>query len=90
MTTSGWQASGEHGVDLGAAVPARNAAGQTLSEAVVERSIVFNAPRSQAYSVYGYPAAKRFNGQRMRVCNTTWSRDDTSAIPATPARSRRW
>lgn len=83
MTTSGWQGSGQYGVDLGAAVPARNAAGQTLSEAVVERSIVFNAPRNQAYSVYGYPAAKRFNGARLRVCNTAWSRDDASATPAT-------
>lgn len=83
MTTSGWQGNGQYGVDVGAGVPSRNAAGQSLTEAVVERSIVFNAPRNQTYSVYGYPAAKRFNGQRMRVCNTAWSRDDATAAPPT-------
>lgn len=83
LTTDGWRTAGQFGVDSGAAVPGLNGAGQTLSDAVVERSIVFNAPRNQSYSVYGYPAAKKFNGQRLRVCNTAWSRDDTSATPAT-------
>jgi V8-like Glu-specific endopeptidase len=83
LTTSGWQANGEFGVDVGAAVVGRNASGQTLAQAVAERSPVFNAARNQSYTLYGYPAAKRFNGQRMRVCSTAWSRDDTSAIPAT-------
>ncbi len=83
LSTGGWRLSGQFGVDVGAAVPSTNAAGQTLSEAVVERTIVFGAARNQSYSVYGYPAAKRFSGQRLRVCNTAWSRDDTSATPAT-------
>jgi V8-like Glu-specific endopeptidase len=83
LAAGGWQSRGEYGVDVGAGIPSTNASGQTLSEAVVERSIVFNAPRNQTYSVYGYPAAKRFNGQRLRVCNTAWSRDDTTASPAT-------
>ncbi|MGK2878870.1 MAG: trypsin-like serine peptidase [Solirubrobacterales bacterium] len=82
LTTSGWSATGQFGVDSGAAVPGLNGSGQTLSAAVVERSITFNAPRNQSYSIYGYPAAKKFNGQRLRVCNTAWSRDDTSATPA--------
>ncbi|MBI5309550.1 MAG: hypothetical protein HZB14_00765 [Actinobacteria bacterium] len=82
LTTNGWSASGQFGVDSGAAVPGLNASGQTLSAAVVERSITFNTPRNQSYSVYGYPAAKRFSGQRMRVCTTAWSRDDTSTAPA--------
>lgn len=81
LTTSGWRLSGQFGVDSGAAVPGLNASGQTLSAAVVERSIVFNATRNQSYSVYGYPAARKFSGQRMRVCNTAWSRDDASATP---------
>jgi V8-like Glu-specific endopeptidase len=83
MTTDGWRLSGQFGVDVGAAIPSTNAAGQTLSQAVVERPIVFDASRNQTYSVYGYPAAKRFNGQRLRVCNTAWSRNDTTATPAT-------
>lgn len=83
LTTDRWQLSGEYGVDAGAGIPAKNGSGRTLSEAVVERRIVFDAPRNQAYKVYGYPAAKRFNGQRMRVCNTAWSRDDATADPDT-------
>ena len=69
LTTSGWQSSGQWGVDLGAAV--------------AEAPIVFNAPRNQAYRLYGYPAAQKFSGQRLRVCQTAWSMDDGSATPAT-------
>ena len=83
VTTSGWQEDGEFGVDVGSAVVGTNESGQTLSQAVAERSIVFNAPRSQSYAVYGYPAAGRFNGQRMRVCNTSLWGNDTSTTPDT-------
>ena len=83
LTTPGWQLTGEYGVDAGAAIPTVNEAGQTLTQAVVERTPVFNSVRNQTYSAYGYPAAKRFNGQRMRVCNTAWSRNDTTASPDT-------
>jgi V8-like Glu-specific endopeptidase len=83
-TTSGWQGSGEFGVDLGAAVVGVNESGVSLNDAIVgERSLVFNATRNQSYKLYGYPAAKRFSGQRMRLCDTAWSRDDTSATPDT-------
>jgi hypothetical protein len=83
LTTSGWSSSGQWGVDLGAAVVGTNASGQTLSAAVAEVPIVFGAPRNQAYRVYGYPAAKKFSGQRLRVCQTAWALDDNSASPAT-------
>ena len=83
LTTSGWSSSGQWGVDLGAAVVGTNASGQTLSAAVAEVPIVFGAARNQAYRVYGYPAAKKFSGQRLRVCQTAWSLDDGSANPAT-------
>jgi V8-like Glu-specific endopeptidase len=83
LTTSGWQASGQWGVDLGAAVVGTNAAGQTLSAAVAEAPLTFDAPRNQAYRIYGYPAAKKFSGQRMRVCKTSWLLDDASAAPPT-------
>jgi V8-like Glu-specific endopeptidase len=82
LTPSGWQQSGEWGVDLGAAVVGSNAAGQTLAQAVDERVLAFNTPRVQGYKLYGYPAAKKFSGQRMRVCNTSWLLDD-SALPPT-------
>jgi hypothetical protein len=83
LTTSGWQASGEWGVDVGAAVVGLNGSGQTLSDAVDEAALVFGAPRNQAYRLYGYPAAKKFDGQRMRVCQTSWLMDDTFATPDT-------
>jgi hypothetical protein len=83
LTTSGWQADGEYGVDVGAAVVGTNESGQSLTDAVAERPIVFNALRNQSYTLYGYPAARRFSGQRMRVCNTVWSRDDAFASPPT-------
>ena len=83
MTTSGWRNSGEFGVDEGAAVVSTNETGQTLTDAVAEISPVFNSVRNQSYTLYGYPAAGKFNGQRMFACNTAWSRNDTSAIPAT-------
>jgi hypothetical protein len=83
MTTSGWRNSGEFGVDEGAAVVGTNESGQTLTDAVAEIAPVFNSVRSQSYRLYGYPAAGKFSGQRMYVCNTAWSRNDTSAIPAT-------
>jgi hypothetical protein len=83
LTTSGWQASGEWGVDVGAAVVGTNASGQTLSDAVQEATLAFDAPRNQAYRLYGYPAAKKFSGQRLRVCETNWLMDDLSATPAT-------
>jgi V8-like Glu-specific endopeptidase len=83
LTTSGWQTSGEWGVDVGAAVVGTNAAGQNLTDAVAEAPVVFNAPRNQTYKLYGYPAAKKFSGQRMRVCETSWLMDDTFATPDT-------
>jgi hypothetical protein len=83
LTTSGWRNSGEFGVDVGAAVVDTNEFGQTLTDAVAEVPPVFNSVRSQSYLLYGYPAAGKFSGQRMYVCNTAWSRNDTSAVPAT-------
>lgn len=83
FTTSGWQASGEWGVDVGAAAVGSNGSGQTLSDAVDEASLEFYAPRNQSYKLYGYPAAKKFSGQRMRVCQTSWLMDDAFATPST-------
>lgn len=83
LTTSGWQASGEWGVDVGAVVVGTNSSGQTLSDAVAEAPLAFGTPRTQPYRLYGYPAAKKFSGQRLRVCETSWLMDDTFATPST-------
>ena len=82
-TTDRWQTLGQFGVDVGAAIPATNEFGQELEAVVNERPIVFNTIRNQRYRAYGYPAAGKFNGQRLRVCDTAWSRNDTSADPDT-------
>ncbi|MBJ7347444.1 MAG: hypothetical protein JHC87_02605 [Thermoleophilaceae bacterium] len=83
MTTDSWRLGGLWNGDVGAAIPTVNGIGQTLGQAVVERSITFDSTRNQSYNAYGYPAASPFNGQRLRVCNTAWSRNDTSSSPAT-------
>jgi len=80
-SSSGWKASGEFGVDVGAARVATNETGQTLAQAVGGRAIAFNQPRNINYHVIGYPAAGKFNGQRMRICDTSWLRDDLSTTP---------
>ena len=83
MTTDRWRTLGEYGVDVGAAIPEPNEHGQELAAVVNERPIDFNEPRQQSYRAYGYPAAGKFNGKRLRVSNTAWSRDDRSADPDT-------
>jgi V8-like Glu-specific endopeptidase len=83
LTTSGWKATGEWGVDVGAAIVSTNSSGETLSEAVEEALLDFGADREQSYDIYGYPAAKKFNGQRMRVCRTSWLLNDTFPTPDT-------
>lgn len=80
-TSSGWAGSQEFGVDVGAVRVGTNAAGRTLAQAVGGRTILFNAPRRITYHLYGYPAAGKFNGQSLRVCDTPWLRDDTSTTP---------
>ena len=83
VTTERWRTSGDFAVDVGAAIPSTNEFGQELDVAVNERPILFNTLRKQTYKAYGYPAEGKFNGQRLRVCNTAWSRDDTWFDPAT-------
>jgi hypothetical protein len=85
-TTSGWQNNGELGVDLGAAVVGENAAGQTLHEATNELTPSFYSDYTSAfqdYDMFGYPAAGKFNGQRLRLCDTKGSRLDTFKTPDT-------
>ena len=78
LTTSGWESSGNYGVDLGAAVVGTNSSGQSLNDAASGRSLVFNSTRNQRYQLIGYPAAGKFNGQRMRICDTQWALNDTT------------
>ncbi|HEX6388995.1 MAG TPA: hypothetical protein VFZ89_06105 [Solirubrobacteraceae bacterium] len=80
-SATGWKTSEEYGVDVGAARVATNESGKTLAQAVGGRAIAFNQPRQITYHLIGYPAAGKFNGQRMRVCDSPWLRDDLSTTP---------
>ena len=67
-TTSQWAEDSEFDFDVGFAVM-ETKDGTTIEEQVGESSpIVFNQPRNEFYSVYGYPAAERFNGQELYLC----------------------
>jgi V8-like Glu-specific endopeptidase len=81
LTTSGWQ-DGDFAYDLGAAAVSP-AGGATLTDTTGGRDIAFNYSRQQQYKAYGYPAAKKFSGQRLRVCDAPWALNDTNESPAT-------
>jgi V8-like Glu-specific endopeptidase len=82
-TTAAWRTAGDFGRDVGAAVVAPNSSNTRLTQSVVARSVAFNYTRNQDYLAHGYPAEGKFNGQRLWISDTRWSRDDTSTAPAT-------
>ena len=82
-TTTAWRTSGAWGKDVGAAVVAPNGSGVRLTQSVGGRSVAFDYTRNQDYLAHGYPAEGKFNGQRLWISDTRWSRDDSSASPAT-------
>ena len=82
-TTAAWRTRGDFGRDVGAAVVAPNSSNTRLTQSVGARSVTFNYTRNQDYLAHGYPAEATFNGQRLWISDTRWSRDDTSATPAT-------
>lgn len=84
LTTSQWQNSGDLDYDVGAA---RVAPGQgappsgTLADIAPPRPMTFNytvQTNSTKFKSYGYPAAGKFNGMRLRYCDSTVSRRDGS------------
>ncbi len=82
VTTDGWASAGDFSYDLGAANVAP-VGGRSLTDVVGGRSVLFNTSRSQQYAAHGYPAGSPFNGQRLWVCNSGLTYNDTSANPAT-------
>ena len=84
-TTSQWQSSGNFGYDLGAAVvdPVNST---TLTDTVGGGKVAqFNYSRARQYLAYGYPAAKKFSGQRLRICDAPYAANDNSVSPPTMA-----
>lgn len=86
-TTSAWQGSGEFGRDLGAARVAEQSgltlAGRLGTSRTLDYTPDLTTNGSQTINAYGYPAAGKYNGQSMYVCNTYVNRLDANASPAT-------
>lgn len=83
QTTTRWQSSGDFSYDLGAATVSANGGGATLTDTVGGRGIVFNGARDQRYDAFGYPAAGKFNGQRLWHCDSPLYMSDTRTSPQT-------
>ena len=88
QTTSQWAANGDFTYDVGAVrvVPGAGAPpNSTLAEIQGPRSMAFNygvTVNSTRFKSYGYPAAGKFNGQRMYMCDSAVVRRDGSTSTA--------
>jgi hypothetical protein len=88
QTTSQWAGSGDFTYDVGAARVAPGAGAPpntTLADIQAPRSMAFNygvTLNSTRFKSYGYPAAGKFNGQRMYMCDSTVIRRDGSGSTA--------
>jgi V8-like Glu-specific endopeptidase len=83
-STEGWRNSGNFTYDLGAVrVQRADAPGSTLAATVGTRPVAFNySAEAQQFRSHGYPAAGRFNGQRMFACDSPLKyRDGGAADP---------
>lgn len=88
QTTSQWASSGDFTYDVGAArvVPGEGAPpNSTLANIEAPRQMAFNygvTVNSTRFKSYGYPAAGKFNGQQMYMCDSAVVRRDGSGSTA--------
>ena len=88
QTTSQWAGSGDFTYDVGAVrvVPGAGAPpNTTLANIQAPRAMAFNygvTLNSTRFKSYGYPAAGKFNGQRMYMCDSAVIRRDGSGSGA--------
>lgn len=88
QTTSQWASSGDFTYDVGAVrvVPGAGAPpNSTLANITAPRAMAFNygvTVNSTRFKSYGYPAAGKFNGQRMYMCDSAVVRRDGSGSTA--------
>jgi hypothetical protein len=76
LTSSQWASSGDFNYDIGFAVMNKNASGQSLTTATGGgQPISFNQARGSAYKIYGYPAARPFDGKTLWSCSGTVVQD---------------
>jgi V8-like Glu-specific endopeptidase len=70
-----WVDSENFKFDVGAAVIARNSAGQSLQSVIGGRPIAFNRPTAQQFRSHGYPAqptaSHNFDGTRLWACDSS-------------------
>jgi hypothetical protein len=91
-TTEGWAQESNVRLDVGAAVMGRDGEGRGIEDAVGARGIAFNQPRQQTFEAFGYPASDpntfllppNFNGQRLWLCRSQRTADDTPSASSGP------
>ncbi|PRY52959.1 hypothetical protein BCF74_12930 [Knoellia remsis] len=75
ITTNEWKNSGDFNHDVGFAVMAENASGQSLTDVVGGYPIAFNLGYGLQFDAYGYPAASPYNGQLLWKCSGVAGQD---------------
>jgi hypothetical protein len=85
-TSSEWANEREFGKDFGAAVVGTEG-GQTLEQALdgLGRDLAYGTPTTvgRPLNAWGYPAAGKFNGQRLYHCDSAIKYNDSNASPVT-------
>ena len=89
FSSPGWIAEANVRYDLGAAVLTRDPQGKGLEDLLGARGISFNQPRTQTFDILGYPAEDantmllppNFDGERLWLCESPRTADDTPAGP---------
>ncbi len=75
LTTTAWATEGDFNHDVGFAVMAENAAGQSLTDVTGSYDIAFNLGYGLTFDAYGYPAARPYDGQDLWRCSGTAGTD---------------
>lgn len=77
-----WHDGGDLRHDYAAARVGKGTKGKKLRKAVGTLGFLWNQARDLHWNVFGYPAAKPFNGKRIQVCQASRATDDlTMTVP---------
>lgn len=75
FTTSTWLEREHNSRDM-AMIVLQSQGGRRIGDRTGWLGSQWNAPRQQHWSIFGYPAARPFNGKRLWVCHASWAEDD--------------
>ena len=75
-TPLGWSADGDFTYDMGAFTVGKNKKGKKLKKAVGALGFAYSQGRIQLWSVFGYPAAKPWHGNKVITCSAQHAVDD--------------